>query len=161
MTPAAPIFLPDDTLAALLALLQGHLALSGRKVSVETIGEKDFGDDDQLILELPAVRVRYDSSVYEQRGNNARVYDAEHIFQIWCAAENLRSNEDQRNDTLKLLRQALPLLIGVKVALPDGSQTDPIRVLNISSLPDDNVGTIYITSVGIAGTAQFPGNGGA
>ena len=142
---------------AIVQLLAGKLKAGSSTVDVATIGAKDFDDGDELALDLPAVRVRYDSSGFGKTTNSGRVYNAKHLIQLWVAAENLRSMEDQRSDSLALATHVMAHVVGVKLQLADGSQSDPVEILGMQPLPDDNIGILYIISLAVAGSAQFPG----
>ena len=151
---AGSMVLPDDVEQALLAALAAHL--SG--INIGAISLEDFGDDGQLVIDLPAVRVRYVGTDYSPSGDNQWLtYDVTHPFELWCAAENLTSKEAQRTATLLVVGQVLGLIAGGRLILPDGSVTEPVKLVNIGKLPDDILGTIFIVRVEIAGIAQFPG----
>jgi hypothetical protein len=159
----ASMVLPGDVEQSLLAALTANLTTlettqfpSG--IFVGAIGDKDIDDDDQLLLRMPCARQRYVGSAYKNEGDNQWLtYDASHIFEIWCAAEDLTSKEAQRTATTFVLGQVLPLIAGARLTLADTSLTEPVVIKNIAKLPDDIVGTIYIVTIEICGIAQFPG----
>jgi hypothetical protein len=146
--------LPDDVEQALLAALTAGL----KGIYVGAIGDSDINDDDQLILQMPCARQRYVSTEYRNQGDNQWLtYDVCHLFEIWTAAEDLSSKEAQRTATLALLRKVLPLMAGARLALPDGSVTEPVALKGIGKLPNDIIGQIYICTIEVSAIAQFPG----
>jgi hypothetical protein len=146
--------LPGDVEQALVAALDAGLT----NINVGAIGSSDINDDDELVLKMPCARSRYASTEYRNQGDNQWLtYDAAHLFEIWCAAEDLTSKEAQRTATLSVVGQVLPLIAGARLALPDGSVTEPVELKNIGKLPDDIVGQIYIVTVEVSAIAQFPG----
>jgi hypothetical protein len=152
-------FLPGDVEQSLLALLEKAL---GDGADVQPLGEKDLGDNDELVIQLPGIRTRYIGSRFtKQHDNLALNYDVDHMFEIWCAAENLTSKEDQRNDTLALVQLMLPQIAGARLVLSDGeTKSEPIRMIGIDPFPQDIVGMVYITTAAVPGIAQFPGING-
>ncbi len=146
--------LPGDVEQSLLAALTGGLA----DINVGAISDKDIGDDDQLVLEMPCARQRYVGTEYKNQGDNQWLtYDVSHIFEIWTAAEDLTSKEAQRTATLAIIALVLPLIAGARLMLADTSVTEPVALKSIGKLPDDIVGQIYIVTIEICAIAQFPG----
>jgi hypothetical protein len=146
--------LPGDVEQALLAALTANLT----DINVGAIGSADIGDDDELVLQMPCARQRYAGSGYKNEGDNQWLtYDVSHIFEIWCAAEDLTSKEAQRTATLNIVGLVLPLVAGARLALPDGSTTEPVALKSIGKLPDDIIGQIFIVTVEVCAIAQFPG----
>lgn len=151
------LFTPDLIESALQALLTGQLT----DVNVGSIGELDIDDADQLVCDPPMVRTFYvGTSDVVMHDNQALNYDANHVLQIWCAAEDLHSKEAGREATKLLVAQVMPIVIGARLALSDGSKSEPVRWLGISGVPDDTLGRIYVITVGVPGIAQFPGTNG-
>jgi hypothetical protein len=148
--------LPGDVEQSLLAALTN--GLTAPKINVGAISDKDINDDDQLVLQMPCARQRYVGAMYKGGGDNQWLtYDVSHMFEIWCAAENLTSKEAQRTATLAVVGQVLALVAGARLVLTDTSVTEPVVIKNIGKLPDDIVGEIYIVTVEVCGIAQFPG----
>ena len=146
--------LPDDVEQSMLTALSAGLA----NINVGAISDKDIDDDDQLVLDMPCARQRYVGCDYRSLGDNqALTYEAPHLFEIWCAAEDLTSKEAQRTATLQIVRLVLPLIVGARLPLADGSITEPVVLRSIGKLPDDIVGTIFIVTVEVSAIAQFPG----
>ena len=146
--------LPGDVEQALLNALSNGLT----NINVGAIGDKDINDDDQLVLEMPCARQRYVSTEYKNQGDNQWLtYDTSHIFEIWCAAEDLTSKAAQRTATLSIIALVLPLIAGARLTLADTSVTEPVVLQGINKLPDDIVGQIYIVTIEVCGIAQFPG----
>lgn len=150
----ASMVLPGDVEQSLLAALTAGLPA----INVGAISDKDIGDDDELVLEMPCARQRYVGADYKDAADNQFLtYDVTHTFEIWCAGEDLVSKEAQRTATLAIVGQVLPLIVGARLALSDGSVTEPVIVKTIGKLQDDIVGTLYIITIEIPAIAQFPG----
>ena len=147
-------FLPDTAEAAVGALLAAKLD----GVDTSSIGGKDINDDGQLVFTPPCARTRYVGSLYSGISDNQALnYNCEHVVEIFCAAENLRSLEAQREDTKALMGRVLVQMAGARLSLSDGSKSEPCRVVDVKSIPEDIVGMIYIVSVAVPGIAQFDG----
>jgi hypothetical protein len=158
----ASMVLPGDAEQSLLAALSANLNpvtdAYPQGIFTGAIGDKDINDDDQLILQMPCARQRYVGTAFKSESDNQWLtYDVSHVFEIWCAAEDLTSKEAQRTATTKVLSVVLPLIAGARLTLPDTSLTMPVALKNIGKLPDDIVGSVYILTVEICGIAQFPG----
>jgi phage gp37-like protein len=151
----ASMVLPGDVEQALIAALSGNLP---DQVHVAPIADRDINDDDQLVLQMPCARTRYAGTAYKNQGDNQWLtYEVTHMFEIWCAAEDLTSKEAQRTATLAVVADVLPLVAGARLALADTSLTEPVAVKSIGKMPDDIVGQIYIVAIEICAIAQFPG----
>lgn len=148
-------FLPGDAVQAVEDLLAARLT----QISVGSIGALEINDDDQLVWDPPCVRTRYAGSKYATTHDNQMLaYNADHIVELWCAAENLTSKEAQRQDTMTMVvHQVLPQIVGARLALEDGSKSEPVRVVDIKGFVEDIAGMLYIISVAVPGIAQFPG----
>jgi hypothetical protein len=158
----ASMVLPGDVEQSLLAALTAGLAEPASNfpagIAVGAIGDRDINDDDQLVLQMPCARQRYVGTAYKDSGDNQWLtYDTSHMFEIWCAAEDLTSKEAQRTATTAVLAVVIPLVAGARLRLSDGSVTEPVALKNVGKLPDDIVGSIYILTIEICGIAQFPG----
>jgi hypothetical protein len=148
-------FLPGDIEQALSSLLK--LNLDGLDVS--PIGDAEIDDDDQLVLEPPLARPRYLETSYGQGSDLTQTTydDVNHVYEIWCAAENLVSKEAQRSDSKVIAGRVATLLAGAILQLTDGGKSCPVRLLGISSVPGDVIGMVYLVRVAVPGIAQFPG----
>jgi hypothetical protein len=150
----ASMVLPGDVEQALVAALAAGLT----GIYVGAIGSSDINDNDELVLEMPCTRTRYAGTQYKNQGDNQWLtYDVAHIFEIWCAAEDLTSKEAQRTATLTVVGQVLPLIAGARLVLADTSVTEPVELKSVGKLPDDIVGQIYIVTIEVDAIAQFPG----
>jgi len=156
---AASMFLPGDAETALHVLLAGALPAA----NVGSIGDLDTDENGELVFDPPSVRTFYSNSKYACNSDNqALTYDdTSHQIDIWCAAENLTSLEAQRTDTLSLVAQVLPVLAGARLALPDGSVSEPVRLMGVTGALQGRSGapvrTVYVIAVEVPGIAQFPG----
>jgi len=150
------MFFPDDVVNAAVATLA---SLNGNGVNTGQISELDIEDNDQLVFDPPCVRIRYAGAKYQDNCDNQGLLynDVRHYLDYWCAAENLTGKTEQANDTLTLIRQVLPLVVGSRLALPNGESSEPLRITDITSLPDDPAGTVFVLSVMVPGIALFTG----
>ena len=150
-------FLPGDVEHAIESLLAGQLD----GVDTSSLGDAELDDDDQLVLTLPCARPRYVDTNYGSGSDLTQTTytDCVHIYEIWCADENLVSKASQRAASKVVLGQVLAILAGAKLTLEDGSgdSSAPIRLLGVSSVPGDVVGMIYLARVAVPGIAQFTG----
>ena len=134
------------------------LARAFPAVDVATIGEKDIDDTGHLVFNPPVIRVRHAGTRWAQtHDNTATNYDCEHIFELWCAEENLRSKDEQREDTEALVCRVAVQMAGARIALADGSKTEPVRLVDVNDVEQDIVGLVYILTVLLPGVAQFDG----
>jgi hypothetical protein len=148
-------FLPDDVEQALSSLLKANFD----GVDTSAIGDAELDDDDQLVLQMPCARPRYVETSY---GNGSDItettYDnTSHLYEIWCAAENLVSKEAQRSSSKVVAGRVAKLLAGAILVLSDGGKSCPIRLQGVSPVPGDVVGMIYLVRIAVPGIAQFPG----
>jgi hypothetical protein len=147
-------FLPATAEVATKDLLAAKLA----GVDVKSMSGSDFDEDGQLVFRPPCSRTRYVGSMYESLHDNSAVtYNCDHIIEVWCCASNLRSREDQREDTKALAGKILEQLAGARLALADGSKSEPVRIVDVKTLETDLRGTIVVVSVAVPGIAQFDG----
>lgn len=149
-------FLPEDAEAGVQALLVAQLV----NVRVGSVGELDVTEKGELIFDPPCVRTLYLGSVYSSdsaQDNSRLTYNVDHMIDVVCADEDLRSSEAQREATKKLLGRVLPILAGARVPLQDGSKSEPIDLRGIRAVGEDNIGTIYALTIAVPGIAQFDG----
>ena len=128
--------------------------------AVDSLGEKDISEGDQLVFQTPCVRTRYLGVDYvPMRDNTALAYQAPHLVEIWCADEDMRSKEAEREATKRLLDRVTPIICGARIPLSDdpGVTSDPILLRRVYSLIQDIVGSVYILVIEVNGVAQFPG----
>ena len=150
----------DQAEAALIAMLEAKMqAAYGSPVQVDSLGDKDFDDDGTLILQPPAIRVRYTGTKFASlRDNSGLTYMAEHVWEVLCFESSLRSKEDERAQTLALVAVALNQLAGARLQLADGSTTPPVKLEGVSLViapgaADQSFGI----SIVVGGPAQFDG----
>lgn len=152
----------DEVNTALLALLNGvGLSLEyGQPVQVDTLGDRDFDQAGRLVLEPPALRVRFLSATYSNAKDNQRLtYQAKYPFEILCFQSSLRSPDDERNQTLALVACVVDQLAGARLALSDGSLSMPITIDGVELVVTDQgpVDQFYAVRITIEGIAQFSG----
>lgn len=154
----ASMFLPGDTQGALHALLAQALP----NVNIGSIGDLNTDENGELVFDPPCARTFFAGTEFgESNDNLALLYDAaSHEIDIWCAAENLRSLEAQRIDTLDLVAQILAVVAGAKLLLRDGSVSEPVRLVNVTGSLQAKLGapvrTVYTIKIQVPGIAQFP-----
>lgn len=159
----------DQVEAALLALLTSVMPTAygaalgldtSSRVDVDSIGDKDFDEDGNLVLRPPAMRVLFDAAKYNNLRDNQRLtYGAALSFEVLCFEESLRSKKDQRKQTLVLVSVAQDQLAGARLALSDGTSSGPVEINSVSlqvpeSGPADQLFAINVT---VPGIAQFSG----
>ncbi len=147
--------------AALLTLLPDRLFVSyGQKVHVATIGREDFGDDGQLTLTPPAVRIHFGSASYGQaRDTQKTTLSASLIFSIFCYDESLKSKADERTRTLQLVAAVQDELAGARLQLTPGVFTEPVLMKDVVQAMDaaGPVDQVYAVVFEVSGFAQFSG----
>jgi phage gp37-like protein len=152
----------DYVEAALLALLNTKLAAAyGGKVQIDSLGDKDFDDDGRLVLQPPAVRLRFAGADYENLRDNQRLtYEAAIPFELLCFESSLRSKADERKQTLVLVATVQDQLAGARLVLADGSKTMPIEMKSISLVAAESgpVDQLFSIIVLVKGIAQFSGS---
>lgn len=150
-------FTPDLVEAAAIALLKAQAT----GVSVGSIGELDIDDDDQLICDPPMARTFYmGTGAVETHDSSALTYNVDHIVQVWCAAEDLRSKQAGREASKQIVAMVLEIMTGARLLLGDGSKSEPVRWEGITGVPDDTLGRVYVVSFAVPGIAQLPGANG-
>lgn len=147
--------------AALLALLPERLENSyAKRVDVKTISDKDFGDEGQLILQPPAVRIHFDRARYgTSRDTQRTALNAELDFSFLCFDESLKSRADERTRTLSLVATLQNELAGARLQLEQGVYTEPILLTGVEQTQDrfGPVNECYAVLCMIPGLAQFSG----
>ena len=148
-------FLPGDVELAIEQLLKQQLD----GVDTSSLGDAELDDDDQLVLVLPCARPRYTESRFGNGGDLTQTTypNVEHVYEIWCADENLVSKAEQRKASKLIAGRVLTILAGAILNLQDGGKSCPVRLVAVSSAPGDVVGMIYLVRVAVPGIAQFPG----
>lgn len=151
----------DYAEAALIALLRQNLASEySAPVDVESLGSKDFDEDDTLVLDPPAARVRYVGSKFDTLRDNKRLtYQVPHMFEILAFESSARDKADERLQTLQLVAAILDQLAGARLGLQDGTTSMPIAIVSVDLVvtqagPVDQLFSILIA---VEGIAQFSG----
>lgn len=157
----------DQVEAALLALLNSvmsgayaaALGATPQNVDIQSLGDRDFNAEGQLVLSPPSLRVLFAGAKYDKLRDNQRLtYEAGIIFHILCYESSLRSKKDERRQTLVLVATLLDQLAGARLALADGSSTSPIGLESVSLLTEQGaVDQLYDVTVVVNGIAQFSG----
>jgi hypothetical protein len=147
-------FLPEVAEIAVQKLLKQQLD----QVEVESISSTDIDEDGNLVFHPPCARTRYLRSIFQTTNDSQMLtYNCEHIIQIFCAVDSLRSPEEQREDTKGLMGRILTQMAGARLVCADGSKSEPVRLIDCTGIEEDIVGTVYIVSVAVPGIAQFAG----
>jgi hypothetical protein len=152
----------DYVEAALLTLLGSHSFSQayGARISVDSLGDKDFDEDGRLVMQPPALRVRFADGGYANLRDNQRLtYEAKIAFEILCFESSLRSPADQRKQTLVLVATVLDQLAGARLALADGSQTMPLTIKSayLRPIEEGPIDVLFGVVVEAEGIAQFSG----
>ena len=169
----------DYVEAALLALLTANLpnaygsalpagspqiVMNGNQptasIDIDSLGDKDFDENGQLVLNPPSIRVRFLGGNYDMaRDNQKLTYQSPLVYELLCFESSLRSKADQRNQTLILVSVVLDQLAGARLNLTDGSKTEPIRLVDVSLIEGaaNGVDQLFSAQVEIRGFAQFSG----
>lgn len=143
--------------------VQAFMAANLTGVNVGSIGELDTDEDGELVFDPPCARTMYSSTEFGEAADNLQLtYDAvDHAVDIWCADENLASLETQRQASLAVISQLLPVIAGARISLSDGSASEPVRLVRVQAALQGRNGapvrTVYIVTVIVPGIAQFPG----
>lgn len=162
------LFPLDYTEAALLQLLTTALptaygaALGSGPVSIDidSLGDTDFNEDGQLVLNPPSLRLRFKDEPYDPAHDNQRVtYQSHQFYEVLCFESSLRSKADQRKQTLVLVRVVLDQLAGARLLLADGSKSLPISIVSVTLIEADSgpVDQLYSVLIDVEGFAQFSG----
>ena len=142
----------DSTWNALVALLTSQLG----DVDVDAIGDKDFDEQGDLTVKPPAARVAF---IDEQSGKPVetqnQVYNTEQSFAVLCAVEDLRGVQEQRLASLGLAARVKHVAVGARLALSDGTQTEPIVYCGLQLLPTKSIGMACVVKLCVPNIAQF------
>ena len=152
--------------AALIALLKSVMPDAYGTVEVpiwidiDSLGDKDFDAEGQLVLKPPAIRVRFDRTRRNLLHDNQRLtYQATVGFDILCFESSLRSKADERLQTLKLVQTVENQLAGARVALADGTNSMPCS-LGSTYLVAESTGSVdqlFCVEVVAEGIQQYNG----
>lgn len=168
----------DYVEAALLALLSANLpnaygaalpagspqiVMNGGQptasIDIDSLGDGDFDEDGQLILQPPSIRLRFLGADDDARENQKLTYQTPMIYELLCFESSLRSKADQRNQTLILVSVVRDQLAGARLKLSDGSKTEPIRLVDVRLVDGaaNGIDQLFSVQVEIRGFAQFSG----
>ena len=147
-------FPQKQTWEVLLALLTAQLA----GVDVQGITDKDFNQDDEIIMTPPSLRVQYTGAGFHSTTDSQRLsYEAVGRFIILCADEALQDVISQAMVSIALADQVCGILAGTRINLPSGDISEPITLVAIEPVPVDGVGMAYAVAIEVPGLAQFAG----
>lgn len=156
----------DAVEAALVALLKSVMpaaygtADAPVSINIDSIGDKDFDNEGSLILKPPSIRVRFGGADYKNLHDNQRLtYQAGMPFEVMCYESSLRSQADERLQTLVLVETAINQLAGARLTLADGSSTMPLTLQSVSPVITDDgpVDQLFAITVLVEGIAQYDG----
>ena len=151
----------DQVEKAIVDLGRSYLTAAYEKsVDVDSIGDRDFNADGDLVLLPPCVRVRFGGSQYDtNRDNQKLTYGAKLLFDFYCFEENLRSKLDERIDTLRLVACVQDAYTGARLKLDDDSYTEPLELVGVLPMMNENsiVDQFYSVTIRVNGIAQFSG----
>ena len=158
----------DYVEAALLALLIANLPAAyataldvvSAPVNIDSLGDQDFNEEGQLVLQPPSVRVRFTAAPYDPARDNRRLtYQAHPQFEILCFESSLRSKADERKQTLILVGVVQDQLSGARLNLADGSKSMPITLgpLRLVETEQGPVDQLFTQAIEVEGFAQFSG----
>jgi len=156
----------DAVESALVALLKSVMpaaygtADAPVAIDIDSIGDKDFNAQGDLVLKPPSMRVRFGGADYRNLHDNQRLtYQAGMPFDVMCFESSLRSKADERLQTLVLVETAINQLAGARLALADGSSTMPLTLQSVSPVitEDGPVDQLYAITFLVEGVAQYDG----
>lgn len=151
----------DYVEAALLTLLNTNLAAAyGSPVNIDSLGEDDFDENGQLVLQPPSVRVRFVADAYNTLRDSRRLtYQTQPEFDLLCFESSLRSKADERKQTLVLVASVIDQLAGARLNLEDSSKSMPITIIDVRLVETEQgpVDQLFSIRVAVEGIAQFSG----
>lgn len=151
----------DYVEAALLALLNANLAGAyGSPVNIDSLGDKDFDENGELVLQPPSVRLRFVGAGYKNLHDNQRLtYQAGMPFEILCFESSRRSPADQRRQTLVLVAAVQDQMAGARLALSDAEVSFPIEMKSVALVAQGSGGVdqLFSVVVEVGGSCQFSG----
>ena len=129
-------------------------------VNVDSLGDKDFDAEGQLVLKSPAIRVRFDRTRRDLLHDNQRLtYQAKIGFDVLCFESSLRSKADERLQTLQLVQAVENQLAGARLLLADGTSSMPCS-LGSTYLVAESTGSVdqlFCIEVVAEGIQQYDG----
>jgi hypothetical protein len=153
MSAATRTMAIPDVWTAIIALLDAQMP----EVDVDAIGTQDFDEEGELTVLPPAARVMFAGEGAQPFETQAQNYNAAQSFGVICADEDLSADpQQQRLKSVRLATRVGDLLTGARLALPDGSVTEPIIYVKTGPMPTSSTGMAYIAEFLVPGIAQFP-----
>jgi hypothetical protein len=129
-------------------------------IDIDSLGDKDFDAEGQLVLKPPSIRVRFDRTRRDNLRDNQRLsYQAKHSFDVLCFESSLRSKADERKQTLVLAQTVENQIAGARLALADGSSSMPCS-LGATYLVAESSGAVdqlFCVEVIVEGIQQYDG----
>lgn len=158
----------DYVEAALLALLTSNLpgayattlGVASAPIDIDSLGDNDFNEDGQLVLNPPSVRLRFSVAGYNTLRDSRRLtYQAEPQFEVLCFESSLRSKADERKQTLVLVGVVQDQLSGARLDLADGSKSMPITLGRLALVETEQgpVDQLFSQAITVEGISQFSG----
>jgi hypothetical protein len=129
-------------------------------VDVNSLGDKDFDAEGQLVLKPPSIRVRFDRTRRDPLRDNQRLsYQAKHSFDILCYESSLRGKADERRQTLALTQIVENQLAGARLALADGTSSMPCSLGSTYLVAESSgsVDQLFCLEVIVEGIQQYDG----
>jgi hypothetical protein len=130
------------------------------KVNIDSLSDKDFDSDGQLVLKPPSIRVRFDRTRRETLRDNQRLtYQAKASFDVLCYESSLRGKADERLQTLQLVQVLENQVAGARLALADGTSSMPCT-LGSTYLVAESTGSVdqlFCVEVTAEGIQQYNG----
>lgn len=141
----------------LLQMLRDQLGSQNPPVDVQAISDKDFNTAGEIIMNPPSVRIFFageSASAIETQKLN---YDAVGRYIVACADQDLRSTQDQALASALLAVKVKAILVGARINLASGDQSEPVAWISTEPMPVVGLGMAYALGIEVPGIAQFPG----
>ena len=146
-------FAIDQVWSAVQDLLSDQL---GQNVTVDCIGEQDFDEQGEITILPPAARVLFLEESAQDTETQNQVYNATRTFGVLCADEDLGVDpQDQRTLSAQLAGQVKHILVGARLQLADGTQSEPVKYVSTKPLPTSSGRMAYVAAFSVQGIAQF------
>jgi hypothetical protein len=129
-------------------------------LNIDSLGEKDFDAEGQLVLKPPSIRVRFDRVKRETLRDNQRLtYQTKAGFDVLCYESSLRSKADERLQTLQLVQVVENQLAGARLALADGTSSMPCALGSTYLVAESSgsVDQLFCVEVVAEGIQQYDG----
>lgn len=127
-------------------------------VDVAEISDRDFNQDDELIMTPPSVRSFFAGEAASSLSDSQRLsYNAVQRYILLCADENLASPSGQAMASLVLAERVKEIVIGARISLSTGDVSEPVTYVGCEPQPLERIGVAYAIAIEVPGLAQFPG----